>query len=117
MESWILEKERKVPVLDQCSSLVVGGGVAGVSAAIAAARGGSDVILLEREFALGGLATLGLITIYLPLCDGRGSQMIYGLGEELLRLSIRHGAERNYPSAWLDGKDLEERKKTLYDPV
>ncbi len=114
MESWILEKERKVPVLDQCSTLVVGGGVAGVSAAIAAARGGSDVILLEREFALGGLATLGLITIYLPLCDGRGSQMIYGLGEELLRLSIRHGAERNYPSAWLDGKDLEERKKKRF---
>lgn len=40
--------------------------------------------------------------------------MIYGLGEELLRLSIRHGAERNYPSAWLDGKDLEERKKKRF---
>lgn len=114
MNTWILEEERKIPVLDECSTLVVGGGIAGVSAAIAAARGGSDVLLLEREYALGGLATLGLITIYLPLCDGRGNQMIYGLGEELLRLSIRHGAEKNYPAAWLEGRDLEERRKKRF---
>ena len=41
-------------------------------AAIAAARHGADVLLIEREFAPGGLATLGLITCYLPICDGCG---------------------------------------------
>jgi hypothetical protein len=55
------------------------------------------------------MATLGLVTIYLPLCDGAGHQLVYGQGEELLRLSIRHCHEGVYPSAWLDGGTLEER--------
>lgn len=94
--------------------VVVGGGIAGISAAIAAARGGADVILLEREYCLGGMATLGLVTIYLPLDDGLGNQVIFGIGEELLRLSIEHGAEANYPKAWLEGGSLEERKKSRF---
>lgn len=94
--------------------VVAGGGIAGISAAIAAARGGADVVLLEREFCLGGMATLGLVTIYLPLDDGRGSQVIFGIGEELLRLSIAHGAEANYPKAWLEGGTLEERLKSRF---
>ncbi|MDR1028206.1 MAG: FAD-dependent oxidoreductase [Clostridiales Family XIII bacterium] len=109
MKSHILEPEKPVPVTSSCEVLVAGGGVAGVAAAVAAARNGKDVLLLEREFALGGMATLGLITIYLPICDGRGRQVIFGIGEELLKLSIRHGAEANYPSAWLDGGSEEER--------
>ena len=62
-----------------CDVLIAGGGVAGISAALAAARNGADVILLEKQCVLGGLATSGLITIYLPLCDGRGTSLIrYG---------------------------------------
>ena len=60
-----------LPVLDTCDVLIAGGGVAGVAAALSAARAGAKVTLIEREYALGGLATLGLITYYLPLCDGR----------------------------------------------
>lgn len=120
MSEFILEQRREIPVTARCDVLVAGGGIAGIAAAIAAAREGAKVILLDREFTLGGLATLGLITIYLPLCDGAGSQLVYGLGEELLRLSIKHGAERNYPEAWLDQNDPEERRKkrfmTQYNP-
>ncbi|NLL38498.1 MAG: FAD-dependent oxidoreductase [Clostridiales bacterium] len=94
--------------------VVAGGGIAGISAAIAAARSGADVILIEREFCLGGMATLGLVTIFLPLDDGRGNQVIFGIGEELLRLSIEHGAEANYPKAWLEGGSLEERMKARF---
>jgi len=71
--------------------VVAGGGVAGVAAALAAARSGVKVMLLERSFMLGGLATAGLVTIYLPLCDGEGRQVSFGLSEELLKLSIEHG--------------------------
>ena len=120
MADFIQEQAREIPVSTSCQVLIAGGGVAGIAAAIAAARGGADVLLLEREYGLGGLATLGLITIYLPLCDGMGNQVIFGLGEELLRLSIKYGAERNYPAAWLDGGSAEERKKnrfmTQYNP-
>lgn len=108
------ESARVLNVSWEGSVVVVGGGIAGIAAALAAARNGADVLLLEREYSLGGMATLGLVTIYLPLDDGMGNQVIFGLGEELLRESIRHGAEANYPSAWLNNGTLEERKKQRF---
>ena len=94
--------------------VVVGGGVAGIAAALSAARAGASTALVEREFALGGLATLGLIAIYLPLCDGEGRQVSYGLAEELLRLSIVHGADGEYPDAWLDGVHPDRRRQQRF---
>lgn len=118
---FILEPPKKVPVVRECDVLVAGGGIAGISAALAAARAGARVLLLEKEFALGGLATLGLVTIYLPLCDGRGRQVSFGISEELLRLSIRYGAEGSYPDAWLDegadpGRRVRQRFLVQYNP-
>ena len=51
--------------MEQCDVLVVGGGVAGTMAAIAAARKGCAVTLLERGGCLGGMWTAGLIGITL----------------------------------------------------
>ena len=82
---------------------VCGGGFGGISAALAAAREGKKVILFEKEYILGGLGTAGLVTIYLPLCDGVGHQVSFGIAEELLRISIKYGAEAKYPENWLDG--------------
>ena len=89
--------------------IVAGGGVAGIAAALAAARQGAKTLLIEREYILGGLATAGIVTIYLPLCDGRGTQVSFGIAEELFRLSVRHFAEGRRPDAWLDGGTREER--------
>lgn len=108
------EAEKNLEISAKTQVLVAGGGIAGVAAAIAAARNGSEVLLLEREYGLGGLATLGLIAIYLPLDDGLGEQVIYGIGEELLKLSILHGCEGASPDAWLKKSSLEERKKSRY---
>ena len=83
-----LHEQLETPILETHSVIVAGGGIAGIAAALAAAREGADVLLIEREFLLGGLATLGLVTIYLPLCDGRGHQVSFGIAEELFRLSI-----------------------------
>lgn len=100
----------------ECDVCVAGGGIAGVAAALSAKRAGADdVILLERSFMLGGLATAGLVTIYLALCDGYGHQICYGLAEELFRLSIEHGAEDRYPTAWLDGGTVEEKAKSRFE--
>jgi hypothetical protein len=112
--STVFEEGRQTEVRFSCEVLVCGGGIAGIAAAVSAARNGKDVILLEREYTLGGMATLGLITIYLPLDDGEGEQVVFGLGEELLRLSIRHGAEANYPRAWLEGGTLAEKIEHRY---
>lgn len=82
---------------------VCGGGFAGLAASLAAARCGKRVVLFEREYMLGGLGTAGLVTYYLPLCDGYGHQVSFGIAEELLKLSISLGHETDYPENWLDG--------------
>lgn len=113
---------REIPVLDSCDVLVCGGGFGGISAALAAARLGKRVILLEKQYVLGGLGTAGLITYYLPLCDGVGHQVSFGLAEELLRLSISMGAEDEYPANWLDRTDpagrteKDHRFRVRYNP-
>ncbi len=81
-------------------TVVCGGGVAGIAAALAAARGGAKTCLLEKEYALGGLATLGLIVVYLPLDDGDGVQMSGGICEELLKLSCRFGPVKRLQDCW-----------------
>ena len=79
--------------------LVAGAGVAGVAAALESARAGLRTGLVEKTILVGGLATTGLVNIYLPLCDGHGRQVTFGLAEELLRLSIRYGPG-DVPEAW-----------------
>ena len=116
MSSVIIEPEKKLAVYGEYDVLVCGGGVAGIAAALAAARQGAKVLLLEREYMLGGLATLGLVTIYLPLCDGMGHQVSFGIADELLRLSITRGIiDGHYPKPWLEGGTIEERAATRFE--
>lgn len=113
----IREPERTLPVHSDWGVLVAGGGFAGISAALAAAREGARVCLLEREWLLGGLGTLGLISIYLPLCDGMGHQVIAGLGEEWMRLALNDAVSHGhvpYPAPWLEESSPEKRAEIRY---
>lgn len=91
----------ETPVRESVDVIVAGGGFAGVAAALAARRAGAEVLLLEKTALFGGLGTNGLINWYEPLCDGRGEQLICGISEELLRLSIRYGDD-TLPEIWRD---------------
>ena len=88
--------------------IVAGGGVAGAAAAVAARRLGKSVLLVEKSMKLGGLATLGLINLYVPMCNGRGKQIIRGMAEEFLELGIRYGYG-DLPSDFHDGRIPEEK--------
>lgn len=112
---YIIEPERKIPVKAEYDTVVAGGGIAGIAAATAAARGGARVLLIEKQYMPGGLATAGLVTIFLPLCDGMGRQVTFGIAEELLRLSVRHGYEGEYPSAWLENGSYAEKAKHRFE--
>lgn len=94
---------------------VCGGGFAGISAALAAARQGKKVVLFEKEYILGGLGTAGLVTVYLPLCDGLGHQVSFGIAEELFKLSITYGAEAGYPANWLDNIGTRTQTDRRYE--
>ena len=108
MENYI--EHNNIPVWGEYDVIVVGGGVAGVSAALAAKRNGCKTLLVEKSVMLGGLATLGLIAIYLPLCDGRGRKVIGGIAEELLQLAIKYGYD-NLPPEWEKGCNRVETRR------
>ncbi|MDR1789639.1 MAG: FAD-dependent oxidoreductase [Opitutaceae bacterium] len=71
--------------------IVAGAGVAGVAAALEVARAGLGVALVEKTVMSGGLATAGFVNDYLPLCDGRGTQVSFGITEEFFHASALHG--------------------------
>jgi len=90
--------------------LVCGGGIAGVAAALQAAREGRRTALLEKTILLGGLATAGLVWFYPPLYDARGAKVTAGLAEELLHLCYRYGPSRT--AATVIGQDW-----TMFSPA
>ena len=69
IEGYLNEPARQIPVVSSADVVVVGGGPAGVAAAIAAAREGADVLMIEKQAYLGGLWTGGLV---LPLLCTHG---------------------------------------------
>lgn len=82
MNKMFLEEARSIEIFDECDVLVCGGGAAGHSAAIAAARAGAkNVILLERYGFMGGDATGGYV-IMVPHLSYKNKQFVRGLQEE-----------------------------------
>ncbi|MBQ6246436.1 MAG: FAD-dependent oxidoreductase, partial [Kiritimatiellae bacterium] len=108
-----------------CDVAVVGGGSAGFGAAMAAARGGVRVLLVEREAILGGTSTVGGVSNWEPVCGAEG------LPEELYRRMrrtpgsagvyefVRHGmwdaraGEDPFPGALLRTNDALPYSATL----
>ena len=81
----VIQPQRELPILHQTDVLVVGGGSAGVVAAIAARRAGANVTLVERYGHFGGLWTGGLVVLILGHIVKGGKQVCQGIGEEMMR--------------------------------
>ena len=98
MPKTAIEPERTIPVLAEADVLVAGGGLAGVAAAVAAARAGARTMLVERLGLLGGVATAALMTSmgnFMTLVGGR--QVVKGLPEEMLdKLAARNATMKDW---------------------
>jgi hypothetical protein len=82
----------KIPDTLESDIVVVGGGPAGLCAAVAAARGGAKVILVEKNAFCGGMATAGMVAPFMTCYDSGGNKMlIRGLFEELIERLIAIG--------------------------
>jgi 2-polyprenyl-6-methoxyphenol hydroxylase-like FAD-dependent oxidoreductase len=80
----VREPARDVRVFKEADVVVVGGGPAGIAAAVASARNGAQTILLERYGHLGGLASGGLVTLIMPMSDGTNTPQISGICQEVI---------------------------------
>ncbi len=85
VEGQVMQPARALPILHRTDVLVVGGGPAGVCAAIAARRAGADVTLVERYGHFGGLWTGGLVLLVIGHIVKGGQQVCQGIGEEIMR--------------------------------
>lgn len=83
-EKTVVEPEREVPLMDEVDVLVVGGGPAGLGAAIAAARHGAEVLLTERYGYVGGMATGGLVLLIDRMGSDEGQQVVGGIAQDLI---------------------------------
>ncbi|MCP4263725.1 MAG: FAD-dependent oxidoreductase [Planctomycetes bacterium] len=81
----VIQPQRQLPVLAETDVLVVGGGSAGVVAAIAARRAGAKVTVVERYGHFGGLWTGGLVLTILGHIAKGPKQVCQGIGEEMMR--------------------------------
>ena len=79
---------RKIQVCDEYDLVVAGGGPAGSAAAISAARLGAKVLLVEASGCLGGTGTMGLVTLFSLVTNGK-EMIVGGVMKEIIELLYR----------------------------
>ncbi len=116
----VREPARDLPVLAECDVAVFGGGSTGVCAAVAAARAGKRVLLVERWANLGGMATTAWVNIFHTLygTDWK-TKVIGGLTEEFIRrLQAMNAVLNHSPDGETgDWRICSEHAKFVFDDM
>src|SRR5690348_16410991 len=100
--------------------LVVGGGNAGCAAAIAAARNGARVLVVERYGFLGGTATASMVGPWMTFHSGN-ERIVGGIAQEIVERLVAVGASPGHipdSSDYVDSItpfDPEAHKALLFD--
>lgn len=93
MKDSILAQSEQIPVVSQTDVVVIGGGAAGVTAAVSAARNGCSVTLLERYHHLGGMASGGMVLVLDDMVNEGNEIVTTGIVNEFVdRMEKQDGA-------------------------
>jgi hypothetical protein len=110
--NYITEPARQIAVVAEPDVLVVGAGPAGMGAALAAARNGARVLLVERYGFLGGNLTVAMVNPMFTFHDNQGQQVIRGIAGELVdRLVETTASPGHVPDLTFDNASM-----TPFDP-
>lgn len=105
----IREQERNTPIFGSFDVVILGGGPAGITSAVAASRAGCKTLLIERYGFLGGMGTAGGVTNFCGLhanVNGEHKVVVNGIATEFLE-HIHHLGGLNTPHMIL-GKILAQ---------
>jgi len=94
MQRTLSEPARQTPVWGEYEVVVLGGGPAGMAAAVASARAGRKTLLVERHGFLGGMGTAAGVTNFCGLhanVHGEIRQVVHGVADDLLQRIDRLG--------------------------
>ncbi len=94
--------------------LVAGGGMAGVVAAVAAARAGADVLLVERWGFLGGAATASAVGQFVGWETSAGRRVVAGIAEEIAQRLVVQGASDGH--SYFTMSTGHRMDRVCYDP-
>lgn len=119
----LTEPARELPIIAEPDVLVIGGGPAGIGAAIAAARNGAKTMLVERYGFLGGNLTVAMVNPMFTFHDIQGQQVIRGIAGEMVDGLVRmtaspgHVTDLTFDNASMTPFDPEGMKLLLLDMV
>lgn len=110
MKDSILAKSQQIPVVAHTDVVVIGGGAAGVTAAVSAARNGCSVTLLERYHHLGGMASGGMVLVLDDMVNEGNEIVTTGIVNEFVdRMEKQDGAVYPPPEDLLTNWDMWQK--------
>ena len=117
MPASLSEPSHQTAILGEYDVVVLGGGPAGMAAAVAAARAGRSTLLIERHGFLGGMGTAAGVTNFCGLhanVHGNIRQVVHGVADELLaridRLGGLNAPHTVFGKTWAQAYDIAAYK-------
>ncbi len=113
MQTTVTYAKRDIPLLGKWDTVVVGGGSAGVSAALSSAKGGCTTLIVEKSIRLGGTSTNGLVTPMMKSFTGHGENF-FALENRLKEMGCTTRDEIGTEMRWFTPEAMSRAMETLY---